>query len=306
MKRTRSDLIRVGLFVTLSGAILVGGLLWLAGAHLFRPVHTYSVVFERSVSGLNAGANVEYQGVVVGRVRDIRLTGDLPPRVAVIVDLDPATPVRGDMIAALVGSLVTGIQFIQLQGGSAVAEPLPPGGTIPGTTPSLEAFRERLTEIADRVTDILRGLQEQVFTRENGVKFNVLLRDISNLVSSLDNAMELFRAKDTSKDVADLVRHLSAAAENANAVLTDFRARGETIYGGLDSSLRNLDASARAAGDLVRRTETQVAGTGRSLDSLIGDLTTATNRLQETLDVIRSDPSVLLWGRSVPARERER
>ncbi len=306
MRRTRSDLIKVGLFVTVAGAIFAGGLLWLAGSHLFRPVHTYSVLFERSVSGLNAGANVEYQGVVVGRVRDIRLTADIPPRVAVIVDLDPATPVRADTIAALVGSLVTGIQFIQLQGGSAAAEPLPPGGTIAGTAPSLEAFRERLAEIADRMSDILRGLQENVFTRENGAKFNALLEDLGGVATSLNNAMEMFRAKETTKGVVRLVRELSAAAENANAVLADFRARRETIYGGLDSSLRNLDASARAAGDLLRRTDAQIAGTGRSVDSLIGDLTAATNRLQETLEVIRSDPSILLWGRSVPARERER
>jgi ABC-type transporter Mla subunit MlaD len=223
----------------------------------------------------------------------------------VIVDLDPATPVRSDTTAALVGSLVTGIQFIQLQGGSTAAEALAPGGTIPGTTPSLEAFRERLGEIAERVSDILRGLQEDVFTRENRAKFNTLVGDLGSAATSLNNAMEMFRAKDTTKGVADLVRELSAAAENANAVLADFRARREAIYGGLDSSLRNLDASARAAGDLVRRTDAQIAGTGRSVDSLIADLTAATNRLEETLDVIRVDPSVLLWGRSVPARERE-
>jgi phospholipid/cholesterol/gamma-HCH transport system substrate-binding protein len=304
MKRTRSDLIKVGLFVTVSGALLAGGLLWLAGAHLFRPVHTYTVLFERSVSGLNAGANVEYQGVVVGRVRDIQLTADLPPRVAVIVDLDPGTPVRADTSAALVGSLVTGIQFVQLQGGSVAAEALPPGGTIPGTAPSLEAFRERLADIADRVSDILRGLQENVFTRENGAKFNVLLRDLGDLVASLNNAIAPFQEKETPRELAELVRQLSAAATNANAVLTDFRARREDIFGGLAASLHSMDATARAAGDLVRRTDAQVAGTGRSLDALLGELATAITRLQETLDVIRSDPSMLLWGRSVPERER--
>jgi ABC-type transporter Mla subunit MlaD len=230
----------------------------------------------------------------------------MPPRVAVIVDLDPATPVRADTTAALVGSLVTGIQFIQFQGGSAAAEPLAPGGTITGTAPSLEAFRERLTEIADRMSEILRGLQETVFTRENGAKFNALLADFGGVATSLNNAMEVFRAKETTKGVVDLVRELSTAAENANAVLADFRARGETIYGGLDSSLRNLDASARAAGDLLRRADTQIAGTGRSVELLIVELTAATSRLEETLEVIRSDPSILLWGRSVPARERAR
>jgi phospholipid/cholesterol/gamma-HCH transport system substrate-binding protein len=286
MRRTRSDLIKVGLFVTVAMTILVAGLLWLAGSHLFRPVHTFEVLFDGSVSGLNAGANVEYQGVVVGRVRDIRLTGDIPPRVAVVVDLEPATPVRSDTRAALVGSLVTGIKFIQLQGGTAAAGALESGGTIPGEAPSLEQFRDRLTDIADRVSDILRGLQQDVFTTENSAKLNTLLRDLGAVAGSLNNAMELFRAKKTTKDVAELVHRLSAAADSADAALKEFR------------------AGTRAAHDLVRRTDAQVAGTGRSLDALIAELTVATSRLQETLDVIRSDPAVLLWGRSVPARER--
>ena len=79
MKRRRADLIKVGIFVLVSGAVLVGGLLWIAGSHLLRPVDSYTVLFDRSVTGLTAGANVEYKGVVVGRVRDIRLTADLPP-----------------------------------------------------------------------------------------------------------------------------------------------------------------------------------------------------------------------------------
>jgi phospholipid/cholesterol/gamma-HCH transport system substrate-binding protein len=284
MRTSRADTLKVGLFVAVAGALLAGSLLWLTGAHLFRSVHTYSVLFRRSVSGLNAGANVEYQGVVVGRVRDIRLTGDLPPRVAVVVDLDADTPVRSDTTAALVGSLVTGIKFIQLQGGSAAAPALSPGQTIEGSVPSLEVFGERLGEIMDRVSDLLRGLQEDVFTAENRTRLNGVLASLASVAARLDNAMEVFRAKETTTEIAELVRTLSAAAENANVILADFRARRETIYGGLE----------------------RMAGTGDSLEALVADLTAATLGLQETLDVIQSDPSTLLWGRSLPARERER
>jgi hypothetical protein len=56
----------------------------------------------------------------------------------------------------------------------------------------------------------------------------------------------------------------------------------------------------------VQATTTQVGGTGGSVGSLLRELAGATNRLQETLDVIRSDPSVLLWGRAVPEREYDR
>lgn len=306
MRRARADLIRVGLFVAVAGSILVGSLLWLAGAHLFRPVSTYTVVFESSVTGLNAGANVEYQGVVVGRVRDVRLTADIPPKVAVLVDIDPVTPIRTDITAALIGSLVTGIRYIELRGGTAAAAPLESGGTIPGEVPSLAQFQDRLTEITVRVTDILSGLQENVFTPANAEKVRTLLSEVTELVGSLNRTVETFRAEETGKSLAHLVRRLGKTADTADELLVDFYRRRETIYGTLEGSLRSIDATARAAGDLVRRAESRVDGTARALDALIRELTVAATRLEEASDVVRSDPSLLLRGRSAPERELAR
>ncbi len=306
MRRARQDLIRVGLFVLLAGTLLVGGLMWIAGARVFRPVDTYTVLFDRSVTGLNAGANVEYKGVVVGRVRDMRLTSDIPPKVAVICDLEPGTPIRQDTYAALLGSLVTGIKYIELQGGTAAAEPLARGGTMRGDAQSLEEFRDRVTEIADRVADILRDFQTDFFTKDNSAKLQTILADFANMTSTLSRTVTAFRAEQTGKDLADLIGRLSEAATNANAVLADFYARRETIYGHLDSTLRNLDATVQQTQELVRSTQGEVSGTGTSVAALVHQLTVTTQRLQETIDVIRSDPSIVLWGREVPEREFER
>jgi phospholipid/cholesterol/gamma-HCH transport system substrate-binding protein len=306
MRRTRSDAIRVGLFVLVAGAMLVGGLLWIAGSRFFRPVDTYTVLFEQSVSGLNAGSNVEYQGVVVGRVRDMQLTRDIPPKVAVIVDIEPGTPVRTDTVAALLGSFVTGIKFIQLQGGSAAALPLGRGGTIRGDVTSLEQFRDRVTEIADRATTILRNFEENVFTPDNGRKLQEFIDNLGNIARGLSRTMETLRAEETGKDIAELVDQVSALARNLNAVIDDFYGRRERIFGSLESTLRHVDEAVTDTRDLVRGTQSQVTGAGGSLGSLVTDLKAATDRLQETIDVIRSDPSILLWGRSVPEREFER
>lgn len=306
MRRTRSDLIRVGLFVVVAGSILAGGLLWIAGSRLLRPVATYTVLFEDSVSGLNAGSNVEYQGVVVGRVRDLRLTPDIPPKVAVIVDLDPATPVRTDIQAALVGSIVTGIQYIQLYGGSAAAEPLRSGGTIRGNITSLEQFRGLFTRIADLAVSILGRLDRNVFTEENTEKVSDALSDLRTVASALSGAMEGFRAEETGKNLAELVAKLTEVTDNVNAVITDFYGRRDQVYGSVQTTLAHIDEAVVDTRELVRATGAEVGGTSGSIGSLLTELTAATNRLQETLDVIRSNPSVLLWGRSVPAREFEK
>ena len=70
--------LKVGLFVTVSFFVLAGAILWLAGSRFLRPVDTYYIVFDTSVTGLLAGARVEYQGVTVGKVTSLRLTKEAP------------------------------------------------------------------------------------------------------------------------------------------------------------------------------------------------------------------------------------
>lgn len=305
MKRSRADLVRVGVFVVGAGAVLFGGILWIAGSRLLRPVNVYTVLFEKSVSGLNAGANVEFQGVVVGRVRDVELTGDIPPKVAVAVDLDPDTPVRTDTVAALVGSLVTGIKFIQLQGGSEAAGFLASGGTIRGDVTSLEQFRDQLGEIANRAVLILRRLEQNVFTNDNSAKAGQILADLGSIAKSVSGGLDSLRTEQTGEDLAKLVDKLGEVSDNLNKVITDFYGRREALYGNLQGMLVHIDEAVRDTRDLIRTAGKEFGGTGVSLGALITELTAATNRLQETIDLIQSDPSLLLRGREVPEREFE-
>jgi len=296
VKRTRADAIRVGLFILVAGAMLFGGLLWIAGSSFLRPVARYSVLFAQSVSGLTAGADVQYQGVVVGRVRNIVLTADIPPKVAVGIELKPGTPVQTDTTAVLVGSLVTGIRFVQLSGGTDAAGSLPEGGWIYGVVPSFERLGDRLESISDRVDGILRSLQENVFTDENAEHVTTLARDLSSAVRRLDATLAGFQSEQTGKDLAALVR-------NANETVQDFQARRESLYGGLTQALRQLAATAQQTRELVERTQTELTRTTGSVESLLADLARTTDRLREAVDVIGSNPGVLLRGRSIPERE---
>ena len=87
MGKTR---LKVGLFVTVSFFILSVAILWLAGSRFLQPVAVYHIIFDRSVSGLLPGAAVEYQGVTFGKVEELQLTPEKPPRVAVTIALQPA------------------------------------------------------------------------------------------------------------------------------------------------------------------------------------------------------------------------
>jgi phospholipid/cholesterol/gamma-HCH transport system substrate-binding protein len=305
VRRSRGDLILVGVFVVVAGTVLVGALLWIAGANIFRDRTTYTVQFDRSVSGLTPGATVEFQGVAVGRVADLRLTDDIPPKVAVVLDVRPGTPVRKDTRAALVGSLVTGIKFIQLQGGSEQSPMLPPNSWIDGDVTSLEQFRDRAVEMMDRALNILQRLDEKVFNDANNEKLGQFVNDLSAVTASLRNGLDELRDRGTTTTLADLVTQISGVAKKLDSILTDLQANKDQLVGGLTDTVKRVDDTVAAIRELVRTLNAQLTNAGGSVGTILGDLNTVTQRLEETVDEIRGDPSLLLRGRDVPKREFE-
>src|SRR2546428_8148606 len=93
----RENEFAVGLAVIAAFCVVVGGPLWLSGAHLGRTEALYTARF-RTVGGLGVGNPVVLRGVRVGRVEAIRLASgnwveadlkvyagvSIPPRPAVI------------------------------------------------------------------------------------------------------------------------------------------------------------------------------------------------------------------------------
>jgi phospholipid/cholesterol/gamma-HCH transport system substrate-binding protein len=305
VRRSRGDLILVGVFVLVAGTVLVGALLWIAGANIFRDKDEYTVLFDRSVSGLSPGATVEFQGVSVGRVSDLTLTEDIPPRVAVVLEVRPGTPLRKDTRAALVGSLVTGIKFIQLQGGSEESPLLPPESWIQGDVASLEQFRDRAVEIVDRALNILQRLDQQVFNEGNNAKLSQFVNDLTAVTSSLRAGLEVFQEKGTTTTLADLVKQVSGVAQRLDTILSDLQGSKDQLIGGVTVTVKRVDETVIAIRDLVKTLNAQLSSTGGSIGTVLGDLNTVTQRLEETVDEIRGDPSLLLRGRTVPDREFE-
>lgn len=305
MKRTQANLIRVGLFTVVAGAVLVVGLLWISGSRFLRPQDHYTVLFSESVSGLSSGSIVQYEGVVVGRVRNIHLTPDIPPHVAVEIYLDPGTPVRRDTEAALRGSIVTGIQYVELTGGSAEAGPMEPGGVIPGSVRSLVDFRERLARIADLATRILQRFEQDFLTEENAKRASELLTEMSATSQRLSRAVDALAGEGEITKIEKMVDRVTAAAGAVEDTFGDWRERRGEVYGAVQSTKGELDAAIADLRALIDELRGQLGGE-QGAAGLVGELDRTTRRLQETLDLIEADPSVLLRGRRIPEREFER
>lgn len=307
MGKTR---LKVGLFVTSCFFILAAAILWLAGSRFFQPVDLYHIYFAKSVSGLLPGAAVEYQGVTVGKVERIDLTKETPPRVSVLVALTPGTPVRQDTMAVLVGSLVTGIRIVELEGGSPSVPLVAPGGTIRVRGGELEAFRDRASQIADRLAEVLTRVEHDLLSPENSTAISDFLRNAARLSESLRVSLDdvsTVESRASLKLMVDNIAQAAAGIRSLTDAINDIRG---DIYNDGKAMIVQVRQTAAVTANLAK----EVTQLTRHIDELIGEnrhewnqtltnLAETSRHLKETSDSIKNDPSELIWGKHLPEKE---
>jgi phospholipid/cholesterol/gamma-HCH transport system substrate-binding protein len=138
----------------------------------------YRIHFPDSVSGLAAGDPVKYRGVDVGTVKTMKLDPDNARLVRVDIRLRKDTPVKTDTKASLALKGITGVVFIELNGGDPKAETLlavTPAGKIPeilSEKTGLKAMLDELPKLVGKFSGLAEkfsGIEEQVKKVVTGV-----------------------------------------------------------------------------------------------------------------------------------------
>jgi len=151
-----------GLFIiglSLAAALFV---VWVANAGRRDDV-IYRIHFAESVSGLALGDPVKYRGVDVGMVKAMVIDPDDPRQVQVDVRLRKAAPVKTDTKASLKLKGITGVVYIELNGGSPNAQTLV-AATPEGTIPEIPSEKSGLALVIDqlpRVVEKFSAIEDQ-------------------------------------------------------------------------------------------------------------------------------------------------
>jgi phospholipid/cholesterol/gamma-HCH transport system substrate-binding protein len=116
----------------------------------------YRIHFPESVSGLTVGDPVKFRGVDVGTVKSIIIDPENSSLVLVDVRLRKETPVKTDSRASLALKGITGVVFIELNGGDPAAKTLladtPPDKIpeIPSEKTGLKAMLDDLPKLVEK------------------------------------------------------------------------------------------------------------------------------------------------------------
>ena len=294
----------VGLFVLVLGAALIAGVLWLASGGAFQKKYDlYLAIEDESVAGLNLNAPVKYNGVDVGKVREIRLDPGNPERVNLLFAIERGTPIKEDTVAVLKTQGLTGIAYVELSGGARDAPPLvaTAGNQYPiiRTKPSLSARLENvLTSVLAKLDSTSNNINS-ILSDENRAAFKSALADIATVAHTIAARKDTLDAGIA--NAARTFENASRATARAGPVI-DRVGRGAEAIEKMGNEVARASASAGKTVDSVGADVKRfTAETLPELERLLGELSVLTTSLRRLSEQTERDPRGLLFGRkSVP------
>jgi phospholipid/cholesterol/gamma-HCH transport system substrate-binding protein len=290
----------VGAFVLVLGAALIAGALWLASGGAFQKKYDlYLAIEEESVAGLNLNAPVKFNGVDVGKVRDIRIDPDNPERVILLFAIERGTPIKDDTVAILKTQGLTGIAYVELTGGTRDAAPLgaKPGSDYPviQTKPSLSARLENvLTSVLAKLDSTSKNINA-ILSEENQASFKNALADIATVAHTIAARKEtldagMVNAARTFENSAGASARMGPAIGRVGRAADAIEKMGNEVA----STSAGAGKTVSAVGNDVKRFTSE---TLPELERLLGELSVLSTSLRRLTEQTERNPSGLLFGR---------
>lgn len=291
----------VGAFVLILGAVLIAGILWISsGGSLQTKFDLYLAIEEESVAGLNINAPVKYNGVDVGKVKSIVLDPKNPQRVRLLLAIERGTPIKQDTVAVLKIQGLTGIAYMELDGGALDAPPLKATAGEPypviRTKPSLSARLETILSNVLAKLDSTSNNINAILSDENRLAFGSALADIAALSRTLAGRKETL---DAGIESAARTFDNSARVTAQMGPVIDRIGRSADALERMGNNTAEASASAGKTIDSVGADVQRFTGeTLPELERLMGELNVLAASLRRLSEQTQRNPSGLLFGSS--------
>jgi phospholipid/cholesterol/gamma-HCH transport system substrate-binding protein len=305
--------ILIGLFVFILTVATIGFILWL-GKYVQSDVYRYyKVVTKESVSGLNLKAPVKVRGVSVGEVKDISINSENSEEVEVLIRVKEGTPIKEDTYALIELQGITGLSYIQLQGGLNKSALLKTGktnesyGVIPSHPSIFSRVDQTIGDIGEKTKHLL-DKTDVVMNEKNLENFAKILSNLEKITSSLNTTLETISSKED--DFNNMMVRINefeiSAIDAANEVKKMSLNMSDAVNNmGIDTMNSMREASATVTRVMGHLDEKIKSGTF-DIDSLLRenllpfqntleDFRTLILTTQESIDGLAQSPSDLLF-----------
>ncbi len=285
----------VGLFVVVVTTFLVGTWLWFSSANR-RAYNVYQTVFYEPVDGVSLNSVVKYNGVEIGKVRNVELDSNNPRNVIVSLNIISSVSVNRETYAILKPQGITGMSYIDLRlPKSSVSKTnlqvhnSPPYPKIVSKPSLLYGLSEQAQSFTSNVQDV--SSQMKILLSDDN------LEHLSNTFINLDK-ISTSLAKNTAKidqSLSELVTILANIKQNTMK---------------LDQSFENINDLTKSLEKTSDNTNNLVLGLQNNtmqnintillpnINQTITNMNQVTRELQQFLIVLNQNPSVVLRGKA--------
>lgn len=300
---SRINYTAVGVFILLFTTSLIGFAFWLAHAGENESDYNYyRIYFDESVSGLSHEGSVQFQGVKVGKVTEIRINPYNTAQVEVTIRILNTTPIKTDTKATLKTIGITGIAYISLSGGKNGLPHIKTSKLAYGVIPSAPSLTQRLDETINMIGERLDNITQRtdkLFTDENFDNISHSLENLRSLTAKIDGYQDEIQTLIV--QTSQMENNISSTSESLNTV----------IKHDLVNTLHSLQKSSQEAHKLINDIETSVNRGDYDVHAIatpaITELSTTlrqtqrlTQEMELTLQTLRESPSDLLFKKSTP------
>jgi phospholipid/cholesterol/gamma-HCH transport system substrate-binding protein len=300
----------VGLISTILLMAMIVFILWLTNFALSARYDTYDVVFHGPISGLSRGGDVQFNGIKVGEVSDIKLDASDPNLVHAFARVRSDTPVRQDSTARLEPQGITGVNYVQITAGST-GKPLLKQSTPFGQTPQIIAEPGTISSLISGGGTVMQqavgtlGRINRVLSDENIKKVSVIIGDVQSVTTELRQRKAIIADADqTLQNASQAAVQIRDLAKSTQGLLND---KGKDTFAKIDAAADQIQGAATDLRGMLHKLEgptSDFAATGLpKLTSTIDTLQTAMQNLDRLVAEVERDPRAFVA--KAPAKQIE-
>ncbi len=329
---------KLGLFVLVSVAAVVTGVILLGAGALFRRTVPVETLVYESVNGLDVGSAVKYRGVPIGKVTAIVFASSKYPESA--VDRTPANgdpsrairDIRGILIemalsetafpgeseadivktaktmiarglrARVTPAGISGQSYVEFDILNPADNPPPPKAFVSDVT-YVPSAPSTLGQVLDAAGQIASDLQKADLHKVIG-HIDDLATEATAAVTDIKQTVAANRENltRTMASLPETAARLKATASRAEEILRDPRV--DKAITGLSGVGDNANAALADVRRLAHEAQQLLAGESEDIRSILADLRRLASDGSALADDARANPSRLLFGKPPPADTR--
>ena len=300
---TKAHHVLIGAFTLVVVALIVLFALWLAKTSINRQYHYYAIVFTESVTGLSKGSPVQYNGIQVGEVSQLKLDPKDPRKVLARIQVAADTPIKTDTRAKLGLLGLTGVAFVQLTGGAPSSQPLVPTSTDP--VPIIRSEASALSALLSSGSDVVTSLNvildrlSNVVSQQNVQRINTTLENISQTTSGLAAERD---------DLRSLIQQAAAASKQLNQTLAGanrlVNGPGKQTLDRAASAMASLQQTTQTLNQLLTNNQESLQSGLRGVDQIgptLRELRATLRDIHQITSQLQTNPASYLLGRDHPS-----